>query len=111
MPMTPQTAAMRISRTLVATEDDLDRALANGASLLAEIAQARIDVGANAASGQFAIMRLSEALSALSSARKHFVQTHAELRKIVETRSDIVFPSECPNQAALTESIEVSKAA
>jgi len=100
MTMTPQIAAQRITRTLAATEQDLDRALANGATLLADIAQARMDVGADAGTGQIAIMRLTEALGALSTARKHVIQTHAELRKVGETRADIVFPSECPKSSA-----------
>lgn len=97
MPMTPHVAAQRITRNLLAAENDIDRVLASGASLLADIAQARIDIGADAATGQIAIMRVTEALGALSTARKHFVQTHAELRKVGEERADIVFPSECPN--------------
>lgn len=99
MPMTPQIAAQRITRNLLATENDLDRVLASGASLLADIAQARMDIGATAASGQIAIMRVTEALGALSTARKHFVQTHAELRKVGEERADFVLPSECPAMA------------
>jgi hypothetical protein len=100
MPMTPQNAAQRITRNLLATENDLDRVLASSASLLADIVQARIDVGADAASGQIAIMRVTEALGALSTARKQIVQTHSELRKVGEERADIVFPSECPKSAA-----------
>lgn len=100
MPMTPQIAAQRITRHLLATENDLDRVLASGASLLADIAQARMDIGADAATGQIAIMRVTEALGALSAARKHFVQTHAELRKVGETRADFILPSECPTKGS-----------
>lgn len=111
MPMTTQIAAQRITRTLLATENDLDRALANSANLLADIAQARMDIGADAATGQIAIMRLTEALGALSTARKHVVQTHAELRKVGEERADIVFPSECPNALNETDSGQALKVA
>jgi hypothetical protein len=103
MPMTPHIAAARITRSLVATEHDLDRALANGASLLADIAQARMDTGTDVATGQVAIMRLTEALGALSTARKHVIQTHAELRKVGETRADFILPSECPKSAEAGE--------
>lgn len=99
MSMTPQIAAQRITRNLLATENDLDRALASGASLLADIAQARMDIGADAATGQIAIMRMTEALGALSAARKHLVQTHAQLRKDGEERADFILPSECPSKA------------
>ena len=111
MPMTPNVAAQRIARNLIATENDIDRVLASGASLLADIAQARMDIGADAASGQIAIMRVTEALGALSTARKHFVQTHAELRRVGEERSDFILPSECPKTAQLDEQVDSLKAA
>lgn len=111
MPMTSNTAAMRITRNLLSTEEDLDRALASGASLLADIAQARMDLGANAATGQVAIMRLTEALSALSTARKHVVQTHTELRKVGEERADFILPSECPKKAELVADDDARRSA
>lgn len=111
MPMTPNVAAQRIARNLIATENEIDRVLASGASLLADIAQARMDIGADAASGQIAIMRVTEALGALSTARKHFVQTHAELRKVGEERADIVFPSECPKSDDANDDVRGLKAA
>lgn len=111
MPMTPNVAAQRITRNLLATENDIDRVLASGASLLADIAQARMDIGADAAAGQIAIMRITEALGALSTARKHLVQTHAELRKVGEERADLVFPSECPERGQAEADVHEAKAA
>lgn len=106
MPMTPQIASQRVTRTLIATELDLDRALASGASLLADIVQARIDIEVDAATGQIAIMRLTDALGALSAARKQIVQTHAELRKVGETRADFILPSECPKTAEVGDGLD-----
>ena len=108
MPMTPQIAAQRITRNLVATENDLDRVLASSASLLADIVQARMDVGADISTGQVAIMRMTEILGALSTARKQLVQTHVELRKVGEARADFTLPSECPNKASAEGDVSVT---
>lgn len=108
MPMTPQIAAQRITRNLLATENDLDRVLASSASLLADIAQARMDIGVDVATGQIAIMRVTEILGALSAARKQLVQTHVELRKVGETRADFVLPSECPSKGSVESDVSVT---
>jgi hypothetical protein len=94
--MSPQIATNRIINQLVESETNLDTALSSSAALLATMAQARLDVGAEFTTGQVAIMRLVKTLSALSEARADLARTHAEMRKVGETRSDIVFPDECP---------------
>lgn len=96
MSMTPQTAAARIIRELHNSEAEIDRALASSASLLATMAQARIDTASPLATGQVAIMRLVRSLSSLSDARSELVRTHSELLKVGEARADFVgSPSDC----------------
>lgn len=101
MTMSPQIAATRIARNLVESELEIDRAVVSSAMLLASMAQARIDSGASADTGQIAMMRLVRAISALTDARKDVIQTHSELKKVGQARADIVFPDECPNKTAL----------
>lgn len=105
MSMTNEVAANRITRALLVSEADIDTALSNSASLLAEIAQARIDTEAPFATGQSAIMRLVKTLSALSEARADMARVHGDLRKVGEERCDIVFPDECPPAKATIEAI------
>ena len=101
MSMTTQTAATRIIRELHNSEAEIDRALASSASLLAAMAQARVETGSPLATGQTAIMRLVRSLSSLSDARADLVRTHGELLKVGEARADFAGgPSECPNGLA-----------
>ena len=97
MTMTAQVAALRIARELASSEMEIDRAVESSAMLLATMARARIDTDATSGSSQVAMMRMAQALSALTDARKGIVQTHSELRKIGQERADIVLPSECPS--------------
>jgi hypothetical protein len=100
--MTPQVATQRIARNLFEVEAEIDRALASGATLLANVAQARLDMGTAASTGQLAMMRLTQALTALTAARKEMVQAHKELRKVGEERSDILFPGDCDPEGHAT---------
>lgn len=101
MSMTPQTAAARIIRELHNSEAEIDRALASSASLLATMAQARIDTASPLATGQVAIMRLVRSLSSLSDARSELVRTHSELLKIGNATADLAGgPGDCPTLAA-----------
>lgn len=112
MSMTPQVATNRIINKLHESEANLDLALSSSASLLATMAQARLDVGTEFATGQVAIMRLVKALSSLTDARADLARTHSEMRKVGETRSDIVYPDESlPNAITSVEEIEVRTAA
>lgn len=111
MSLTPQIATQRIARSLNDVETEIDRALASGAGLLANVASARVEVGASAATGQLAIMRLSQAIASLTDARKEIVQAHKELRKVGEERADIVWPDECPESGVVSEPTRVTMAA
>lgn len=96
MTMTAQVAATRIVRELLASETEIDRALASSAALLATMAQARIDTGSPLATGQIAIMRLVRSLSSLTDARAEIVRAHGELLKIGDARADLpILPSDC----------------
>ena len=94
MTLTPQVATNRIIRELCESETELDRTLARSASLLATIAQSRVDVGSSFADGQVAIMRLVRSISSLTDARADLARTHGELRKIGEERADLILPHE-----------------
>lgn len=109
MSMTPQTAAARIIRELHNSEAEIDRALASSASLLATMAQARIDTASPLATGQVAIMRLVRSLSSLSDARSELVRTHSELLKVGEARADFaVTPDDCkPLTGGLVEAAKL----
>jgi hypothetical protein len=98
MSMTVEIAASRIVRELHASETEIDRAIASSASLLATMAQARLDTAAPGATGQVAIMRLVKTIGALTDARSDIIRTHAELFKVGEERGDLPgVPSDCPN--------------
>jgi len=111
MTLTPQIATNRIIRELCESETDLDRTLARSASLLATIAQSRIDIGTSFADGQVAIMRLVRTISALTEARADLARTHGELRKIGEERADIILPHESIGSLEAIETIGASQAA
>lgn len=111
MTMTPQIASLRIARDLAVSELEIDRAVESSATLLATMVRARIETGATPETGQVAMMKIVRALSALTDARKDVIQTHSELRKIGETRADIVLPGECPNMLVTDESEAASIAA
>lgn len=104
MPMTNEIAAARITNVLIASEIGIDRALSDSATLLASLAQARLDTEAPFATGQVAIMRLVQALGSLSAARADMMRVHGDLRKVSEERCDLVFPDECPPAQASADS-------
>ena len=111
MTLTPQIAANRIIRELCESETELDRTLARSASLLATVAQTRVDVGSSFADGQVAIMRLVRSISALTDARADLARTHGELRKIGEERGDLILPHESIGSLQAVEADEAARAA
>ncbi len=111
MKIIPQVASNRIIRELCESETELDLTLARNASLLATIAQSRVEVGSSFAGGQVAIMRLVRSINSLADARAHLVRTHGELRKIGEERSDLILPHESINSLQAIETDEEEKAA
>jgi hypothetical protein len=95
--MTSEIATARIVRDLVKSETEIDCALACSASLLATMAQARLDTDAPLAMGHTAILRLVRSLNSLSEARSDLVRVHSELLKVGQERGDYSLdPNGCP---------------
>lgn len=92
--MTPQIAALRIGRGLVASEDGIDNLLALTGELLAAMSSARVETGSPAATGHRAIAKIVSAQAKLVEARQDIVRAHEDLRRIAETADT---PTECPD--------------
>ena len=104
MALNTQISSARIVQDLTNSEVEIDRALASSASLLATMAQARLDTDAPLATGQVAIMRLVRSLNSLSDARADLVRVHAELLKVGQERADFSLdPDGCPKNGSASE--------
>lgn len=73
--------AKRSQEKLVATEAAIDAALIETTQLLAELLQARADVGAPVSFADDVQVKLTEAVAALSSARTTMGQVHSGLEE------------------------------
>ena len=71
--------AQRVASKLFATENAVDAALAEASELMADMLQARKDLGLSAVVGDGAATRLVEAIAALGAARTAMVAAHVEL--------------------------------
>lgn len=91
--MTPQIAALRIGRGLVASEDGIDTVLAEMGTLLAAMATARVETGQPATTGHRAIAKIAAAQAKLVDARQDVIRAHEDLRRIAETADT---PTDCP---------------
>lgn len=88
-------AAMRIARQLNKCEQGADRLLADTATLVAEMATARVESGSATGTGQRALQRVIAAQQALSEVQSGLTRAHVDLLKIGHERGD--FPmEECP---------------
>ena len=90
MTMTPEIAALRITRDLKQLENSIDAAIAAQCALGQTLAQARIDTKAEAVTGHVAMMRLAKAGQMLVSARADAIRAHEDLYKIAEERGDML---------------------
>lgn len=97
MNMTIPVAAARIARSMQATEASFDQALSDSATLMTELTSVRMATGADAATGQEALMRLAKAQSLLINAQNEVLRSHSVLRDLARERGDI--PAECPSFA------------
>ena len=97
--MTPQIAAMRIGRSLTATENGIDRVIADLASLTVEMTGARLATGMPAVTGHRALARVAAAQAKLVEARMDMIRAHEDLRRIAET-ADV--PTDCPENEVFT---------
>ena len=73
--------AQRVATRLFATEKAVDSALAEVAGLVADMIQARKDLGLSAVVGEAAQAKLVEAMTALGSARSAVIVAHGELEE------------------------------
>ena len=71
--------AQGVANKLFATEVAIDTALSEASQLVAEMVQARQQLGASALLGNEAISKVSEAIATLSAARTAVVVAHNEL--------------------------------
>lgn len=93
--MTPQIAALRISRDMNVSENGIDQLIAATGNLLSTMTTARVETGSSAATGHRAIARVAAAQSKLVEARLDFIRAHEDLRRIAETADT---PTECPEE-------------
>lgn len=98
MSLTNQMAVKAIANKLATSENQIDQALASSAELLASLAQTRVEMDAEFATGHVAMLRLVKSLNALSEARGDMVRAHAELRKVAEERGEY-WVTPCPPPA------------
>lgn len=77
--MTRQDIGEALARRLYAAESAIDRALAEAAALTAALPAARADAYLSAVAGHRAFSGAAAAISALTEARGHVVQTHNTL--------------------------------
>ena len=91
--MTPQIAALRIGRGLVASENGIDALIADLGTLMADMTTARVETGHSALTGHRAIAKLGAALGKVVEARQDVIRAHEDLRRIAETADT---PTDCP---------------
>lgn len=71
--------AQRVATKLFATEAAIDAAIVEATEMMAELIQARKDLGLSAVVANGASAKLAEAIQTLSAARTAVVDAHAEL--------------------------------
>ena len=71
--------AQRVANRLFATEKAVDAAMAEAASLMMSIAEARTDLGLSAVVADTATGKVAEAIATLAEARRSVVAAHANL--------------------------------
>jgi hypothetical protein len=101
--MNPQIAALRIARSLTATETEIDRAIAQTAGLTSEMVSASLATGMPAASGHAALAFVSAAQAKLVEARRQMILAHEGLRRLAETADT---PVDCPDSDSAFTSAE-----
>lgn len=98
--MTPQVAALRIGRSIISFETDIDQLLASASELLIELARARVGTGVEAHTMQRPMTRVVNLQRSLIEARSELVRAHSDLSNLAE-KMDIGF--QCPDTASLED--------
>lgn len=88
-------ATQRIIRQLEKCEQGADQLLADTATLVAEMATARLTTDAASGTGQRALSRAVAAQKAVVEAQQDLIRAHLDLLKIGQERGDIA-DGECP---------------
>lgn len=92
--------SMRIARQLAECEQGVDRLMADTATLLAELANARVSLD-TFGTGQRAINRVIEAQRSMASVQADLLRAHTDLLKIGEERGDFLDGSCPPAEGAI----------
>lgn len=74
--------AQRVASKLYVTEAAIDTAMVEAAALMADMVQARKDLGLSAVVGDKATAKVMQALAALGEARAAMIETHQELDEV-----------------------------
>lgn len=106
--MTPQIAALRIGRSLTASEDSVDALLGQIAGLTGELTAARLATGAAAATGHRALARVAAAQIKMIEVRMDLIRAHQDLYRIAET-ADV--PTDCPKETFTGAELESEREA
>ncbi|MBB4859168.1 hypothetical protein HNO88_002497 [Novosphingobium chloroacetimidivorans] len=96
--MTPQIAALRIGRSIIGVEADMDQLLVKSSQLMIEMASARAATGVEAHTLQQPMVRVANLQRSLMEARSELVRAHRDLSNLAE-KMDIGF--QCPDSASL----------
>jgi hypothetical protein len=74
--------AQRVANQLAATENAIDASMTETSALIASLMEARREMGLSAVFGDEAVQKVTEALAAVSAARKSVVEAHNELAEL-----------------------------
>ena len=93
--------AQRVANRLFATEKAVDTAMAEAASLMTSIAEARTELGLSAVVGNEATSKVAQAIATLAEARRSIVTAHgdlADLKLRVGIRTKLIGVTDKPHQ-------------
>jgi hypothetical protein len=97
--------AQRVANKLFATESAVDAAMVETMEMMAELIQARKDLGLSATVANGASAKFAEAVQALAAARTAVVDAHAELdetRLRIGVRTRMIGNMKLPTEGRLT---------
>lgn len=105
--------AQGVANKLFASENSIDEALSQASTLLSGLLSARQDMNLSATAGDDIMVKMTAAISALSTARTAMVGVHTDLDVLkaqVGIRTKMVGYQDKPAQAAYTGPTVVAKA-
>jgi hypothetical protein len=93
--------AQRVANRLFATEKAVDTAMAEAASLMTSLIDARAELGLSAVVGDDVTTKVAQAIATLSEARRSVVSAHADLADLklrVGIRTKLIGVTDKPHQ-------------